>query len=98
MKKKISVTIDVLVLAAIGPMQAALESQAHGATAADDIRALYGPIRYSRSTIVQMALMLLAERLDITVDWPTRQAMDIASGESVPIPDGTKILDSPEDA
>lgn len=97
-KVKLSITIEPEVAAALGPLQAELESQAYGVLARDDIRALHGPVRYSRSSVIQMAIMALCKQNDVEIRWPQTtapqgcanrgRAMDLATGGSVEIPEG----------
>jgi hypothetical protein len=96
-KNKITVTLEPEVIEALGPLQAELESQAHGVLGKGDVQALHGPVRYSRSSVVQAAILALCARLGVGVDWrhPHGTAMDIATGKSVPIPDGAEIKEEP---
>lgn len=68
-KKKLTITLDPEVIALLGPLQAELEAQAYGALAQSELRVLHGPVRYNRSLVVQMALLGLAEKLGIEMEW-----------------------------
>lgn len=97
-KVKISITLEREVANALRPLQTELEAQAYGILARDDLRALYGPVRYSRSTVVQMAIMAFCKQNSVEIHWPKPtapqgcanrgHAMDLTTGESVEIPEG----------
>jgi len=98
-KRKITITLEPEVIEVLAPLQASLEEQAHGAVAANDVRALYGPVRYSRSSVVQMAILALCASQAVPVNWRNpAMALDVSTGEAVPIPDSVVITENPENS
>ena len=82
-KKKLSITLDEPVLEMLSVLHGRLESETYEALGDERV---YGPVRYSRSSIVQMALVQLGREHGVEVQWPAPTAMDLQTGKSVPIP------------
>lgn len=91
MKKKISITLDEEVLVALTAQQSQFETDARAALRESQKTGVYQPIRYSRSAVVQMALLKMFAVNGIMVLWPGRIAMDLTTGLAVPIPDNAEI-------
>jgi len=79
-KMRITVTVDPEVIEALGPLQAKLEAQAYGALTGRE-KSLVGPSRYSRSSVVQMAILALCAKMDIPVRWQRSDAGDAGDAE-----------------
>lgn len=91
-KRKVTVTLEPEVVEALDPLRVSLESQAHGALAQDSLRALHGPVRYSRSAVIQLAILSLCAKQAVQVNWRRKGVgTDISTGEGIPIPEGAII-------
>jgi len=90
-KKKVTITLEPEVVEALGPLQAKMEADAYGALAGADLETYYGPVRYTRSTVVQMAILLMCQKHDVKVRWEHDMAGDLTTGEVVEIPEGAEV-------
>lgn len=96
-KGKITITLDQPVIDALDDLQETLTEAAREEFTDSEIeeQKLFSPMGYSRSSAVQMALLYYMKKMGVKVQWPGRTAMDLVSGETVPIPDGAEIREKP---
>ena len=94
-KGKITVTLDQPVIDALDELQETLTEMAREEFTDAEIeeQRLFSPMGYSRSSAVQVALLYYMKKTGVKVKWPGRTALDLASGESVPIPDGAEVME-----
>lgn len=84
-KKKISVTLDEPVVALADELLAKHEQDMHELFHQGKLGGLAAPIKYSRSSIIQIAITAYAAERGLKADWAVPMAMDLSTGEVVSV-------------